>query len=141
MSDYNQTLIDDLRAHGGHASSGNFVGRQVLILTTTGAQSGQRREAPLAYTRDDDRFIVVASKGGAPTNPAWFHNLVAHPTVTVEVSGERFTATAMVPDAAERRRLYDQHAALFPAFADYERKTDRVIPVVVLQRAAASVAA
>ena len=141
MSDYNTAVIEDLRANGGHASRGNFVGRQVLILTTTGAKTGQRRESPLAYTRDGDRLVIVASKGGAPTHPAWYHNIVAHPAVTVEVNGERFDATAAIAEGTERRRLYDQHAALHPSFADYETRTDRVIPVIVLQRTASSIAA
>ena len=141
MSDYNSTLIADLRAHGGHASSGNFVGRQVLILTTTGAKTGERRESPLAYTLDGDRVVVVASKGGSPTHPAWYHNVVANPNVTVELNGERFDATAAVATGDERRRLYDGHAALHPSFAEYEQRTERVIPVIVLQRKAASAAA
>lgn len=141
MSDYNKALIDDLRAHGGHSTQPNWVGRQLLILTTTGAKSGERREMPLAYTRDGDRLVVVASKGGAPTHPAWYHNIVANRSVTVEVEGERFAATASIPDGAERRRLYDQHAALHPSFREYEERTERVIPVIVLQRKAASAAA
>ena len=142
MSDYNQTLIADLRAHGGHATSGNFVGRQVLILTTTGAKTGERRETPLAYTLDGDRVVIVASKGGSPTHPAWYHNVVANPNVTVEIDGERSDAKATVADGAERRRLYDAHAAVHPSFADYEARTGgRVIPVIVLQRKAASAAA
>ncbi len=79
MHNYNSSLIDDMRAHGGHATSGNFVGRQVLILTTTGAKTGEQRESPLAYSLDGDRVVIVASKGGAPTNPAWYHNVVATP--------------------------------------------------------------
>ena len=113
----------------------------MLILTTTGAKTGERRETPLAYTRDGDRLVIVASKGGAPSHPAWYHNVVANPAVTVEVDGERFEATATVADGSERRRLYDQHAALHPSFTEYETRTDRVIPVIVLQRKAASAAA
>lgn len=141
MSAYNKTLIDAMRANGGHPTSGHFLGRQVLILTTTGAKTGERRESPLAYTCDGDRLIIVASKGGAPTHPAWYHNIVANPAVTVEVDGQRFEAAATIADGAERRRLYDQHAALHPSFTEYETKTDRVIPVIVLQREAASAAA
>ena len=142
MSDYNQNLIADLRAHGGHATSGNFVGRQVMILTTTGAKTGEKRESPLAYTVDGDTIIVVASKGGAPTHPAWYHNVVANPNVIVEVNGDRFEATAHVATGGERRRLYDGHVAVHPGFADYEARTGgRVIPVIVLQRKAASAAA
>ncbi len=133
MSDYNTDLIADLRAHGGHASEGRWLGRQVLILTTIGARSGQPREAPLAYTRDGDDLIVVASKGGAPTHPAWYHNLVRNPDVTVEVDGTTTRARAHVVEGDERRRLYDQHAALHPTFKEYEAKTDRVIPVIRLE--------
>ena len=142
MANYNQPLIDDLRAHGGHASSGPFVGRQVLILTTTGAKTGAPRETPLAYSTDGDRIVIVASKGGAPTHPAWYHNLVANPAVTVEVDGDRFVATATVVTGDERARLYDSHAETHPSFAEYPSKTGgRVIPVIVLQRKSASVAA
>ena len=105
---------------------------------------GEDRRAPRVtarYTRDGDRLVVVASKGGAPSHPAWYHNVVANPAVTVEVDGERFDATATVADGSERRRLYDQHAALHPSFTDYETRTERVIPVIVLQRKAASAAA
>jgi deazaflavin-dependent oxidoreductase (nitroreductase family) len=131
---FNDALIADFRAHGGQASSGPFVGRPLLLLTTVGARSGQSRTTPLVYTRDGERYVVIASKGGAPTNPAWYHNLRAHPTVTIEVGEERFDADASVAEGAERRRLYDQHAALMPGFADYERRTDRIIPVVTLDR-------
>jgi deazaflavin-dependent oxidoreductase (nitroreductase family) len=141
MHDYNSSLIDDLRAHGGHATSGTFVGRQVLILTTTGAKTGRRRESPLAYTRDGDRIVIVASKGGAPSHPAWYHNVIANPHVTVELDGERFEATATVATGDQRRRLYDGHVEVHPGFADYEKRTERVIPVIVLQRNAATAAA
>ena len=141
MSDWNTNLINDMRAHGGHPSSGPFAGRQVLILTTTGAKTGAKRESPLAYTRDGDRIVIVASKGGAPTNPAWYHNVVANPNVTVELDGERFDAAATVATGDERRRLYDGHVAVHPGFADYETRTERVIRVIVLQRKAATAAA
>ena len=131
---FNERLIDDFRAHGGQITSGPFTGRSLLLLTTTGAKTGEERTNPLAYSRDGDRFVVVASKGGAPRNPAWFHNLRAHPEVTVELGPEKFRARATVADDAERRRLYDQHAAKMPAFAEYEKKTERKIPVVVLER-------
>lgn len=131
---FNERLIEDFRAHDGRITSGPFAGRSLLLLTTTGAKSGHARTNPLAYHRDGDRFVVVASKGGAPTHPAWYHNLRAHPEVTLEVGPETFGARASLPGDAERRRLYDQHAARMPAFADYEKKTTRKIPVVVLER-------
>jgi deazaflavin-dependent oxidoreductase (nitroreductase family) len=138
MSDFNTGLIDDLRANGGHASTGPFVGKQVLILTTTGAKSGQRRETPLAYSTEGDSIVIVASMGGAPQHPAWYHNLVANPAVQIEVDGKRYDATATVVDEAERRRLYDAHAELHPSFAEYEARTGgRVIPVIVLDKVAA----
>ena len=134
-SPFNDALIEDFRAHGGQASRGPFVGRPVLLLTTTGARSGEPRTAPLVYSRDGDRYVVVASKGGAPTDPAWYRNLVANPTVTVEVGTETFQARASaLTGGAERDRLYDQHAAPMPAFLEYQLRTERVIPVVLLER-------
>lgn len=141
MPDFNMALIEDLRAHGGQATSGWFVGRPLLILTTTGSKSGERRETPLVYSRDGDAFVVVASMGGAPQHPAWYHNLLAHPTVTIEVDGQTIEMHATIADEVERRRLYDQHAAINPTFLEYESKTSRVIPVIVLRSEAASVAA
>ena len=134
MPGFNDGLIADFRAHGGQATSGPFVGRPLLLLTTEGARTGSVRTVPLVYTRDGDRYVVIASKGGAPTHPAWYHNLVAHPVVGVEVGDEQFEAGASVVDGAERRRLYDQHATMMPAFAGYELKTSRVIPVITLDR-------
>ena len=135
-SSFNEQLIADLRAHRGQATSGPFVGRPVLILTTVGARSGKPRETPLAYTREGDNYVVIASKGGAPTHPAWYHNLVANPAVTVEVLGERFQARARVAEGEERDRLYRNQAQQMPAFADYQRRTARQIPVIVLERTA-----
>ena len=134
MPGFNDGLIADFRAHAGQASSGPFVGRPLLLLTTLGARTGQARTVPLVYHSDGERYVVIASKGGAPTHPAWYHNLVAHPVVNVEVGAERFEADASVADGAERRRLYDQQAAMMPAFAGYELKTSRVIPVITLDR-------
>jgi deazaflavin-dependent oxidoreductase (nitroreductase family) len=127
-------LIADFRAHGGQVTGGPFAGRPVLLLTTKGARSGQPRLAPLVYSRDGDHFVIVASKGGAPTHPAWYHNLLANPVVTVEVGGETFEALARVTEGAERDRLFAERAATSPNFAEYQKKTTRVIPVVVLER-------
>jgi deazaflavin-dependent oxidoreductase (nitroreductase family) len=132
-SDFNKNLIADLRANQGQATSGPFRGGSVLILTTTGAKSGETRENPLAYTRTGDDYVVIASKGGAPTHPAWFHNLLANPEVKVEVLGETIPVLARVAEGEEHQRLYDAHAAVMPGFADYQRKTTRKIPVVVLE--------
>ena len=133
---FNQNLIEDLRTNGGRATSGPFQGRDVLILTTRGARSGGLRESPLVYTRDGDRYLVAASKGGADTHPDWYHNLVADPEVTVEVLGQKFAARAQLYAEAndERRRLYDTHGMVSPAFKEYEAKTARVIPMVALTR-------
>ena len=127
-------LITDFRAHGGEVTSGPFAGRPVLLLTTTGAKSGQPRLAPVVYSRDGEQYVIVASKGGAPTHPAWYLNLLANPVVTVEVGGETFELRATATEGAERDRLYEQHAAHSPSFAEYQRRTTRIIPVVVLER-------
>jgi deazaflavin-dependent oxidoreductase (nitroreductase family) len=132
-ADWNHGLIDDFRAHG-KVTSGPFVGRQVLLLTTKGAKTGEERVAPLVYTRDGDRIVIVASMGGAHVHPFWFNNVVANPVVTVELGTETFRAQATVADKAERRQLYDQHAELHPSFVEYETKTTREIPVVLLER-------
>jgi len=105
----------------------------MLLLTTTGAKSGTLRTTPLVYLPDGDRLVVIASKGGAPTHPAWYHNLVAHPDVTVEVGSEMLPVRAAVLSGEERDRLYARQAALRPAFAEYQAKTTRRIPVVALQ--------
>jgi len=112
-----------------------FKGAPILLLTTRGAKSGTVYTTPLAYTRDGNRLVIIASKGGAPSNPAWYHNLVANPTVTVEVGPEKFEAKASVAQGDERDRLFDAQAALMPNFAEYQQNTTRRIPVVVLERA------
>lgn len=130
---FNGSLVADFRAHG-KVTGGRFAGRQLLLLTTVGRKSGAARTMPLAYSQDGDRYVVAASKGGMPTNPAWYPNLLQNPIVTVEVGTETFRARATVPDPAERRRLYDQHATVHQSFRDYEKRTSRVIPVVILER-------
>ncbi len=127
-------LVEDFRAHGGKVTSGPFVDRDLLLLTTTGAKSGLPRLTPLVYSRAGDRYVIVASKGGAPTDPAWYLNLIANPIVTAEVGLERFRARAVVADGAERDRLFAERAARYPAFGEYQQRTTRVIPVVLLER-------
>ena len=142
MSDFNSNLIDQIRAGNGRLTDGPFAGRQVLVLTTTGAKSGEKRETPLVYSRDGDDIVIIASMGGAPNHPAWYHNIVADPRVTIEVGGAPIEATAWIAQGPERRRLYDQHAELHESFNEYEAKTGgRVIQVILLRRVAASAAA
>ena len=133
MSDWNTKVIEEFRQNEGRVG-GQFEGAPVLLLTTTGRRSGQLRTNPMMYLADGDRLLVFASKGGAPTNPDWYTNLVANPQVTVEVGTDSFPAHASALQGAERDRFYAQQAALYPGFAEYERMTDRVIPVVALVR-------
>lgn len=134
VNDFNTNVIEEFRANAG-VVGGPFEGTPVLLLTTTGAKSGLERVNPVVYRVEGDALYIFATKGGAPTNPDWFHNLGAHPEVTVELGGDTFRAVAEVLVGAERDRIYADHAAAFPAFADYEAGTDRVIPVVRLVRA------
>jgi deazaflavin-dependent oxidoreductase (nitroreductase family) len=133
-ADFAQMLIDDMRAHDGQVTSGPMAGRPLMILTTKGAKTGEDREAIVTYTRDGARYVVAATKSGAPTNPAWYHNLVAHPEVGVEAGGEVFRAHATVTSGVERQRLWGQHAAERPEFREYPSMTTRVIPVIILDR-------
>jgi deazaflavin-dependent oxidoreductase (nitroreductase family) len=126
----NQRVVEAFRANDGKVAGWGSL----MLLTTTGAKSGKERVNPLAYSTDGDRVIVLASKGGAPSNPDWYYNLVASPIVTVEVGGERYQARARVTEGAERERLFKSHVALLPNFAEYQNKTDRQIPVIVLER-------
>jgi deazaflavin-dependent oxidoreductase (nitroreductase family) len=135
MSDYNQRLVEEFRANNGKVG-GQFANSPLMVLTTIGAKSGLPRTIPLVYTKDGDRLVIIASKGGAPTNPDWYHNLVANPTATVELPGETFQARAVIAEDAERDRLFAQQAEQMPGFADYQRNTTRQIPVVVLERIA-----
>ena len=132
-SNYNQRIIEEFRTNGGRVTS-HPSRDQLLLLTTTGAKTGRLHTTPVMYTRDGDRLLVYASKAGAPTNPAWYHNLVATPRVTVEVGTEKFEADATVVTGEERDRLYSRHAERYPGFAEYQEKTSRKIPVVALTR-------
>jgi deazaflavin-dependent oxidoreductase (nitroreductase family) len=129
----NQRIIDEFRANEGKVG-GHFEGKTLLLLHTTGAKSGQERINPVAYVRDGERYVVIASKGGAPTNPDWYHNIFAHPRLTIEVGTETFQVDAKVAEEPERTRLYNKMVEMLPGFDDYRRKTERVIPVIVLMR-------
>lgn len=132
MSDFNSAIIAEFRAHGGKVG-GPFEGAPLLLLTSTGAKSGERRTAPVMYLPDGERMVIFASKAGAPTNPAWYHNLLANPSATVEVGTATVDVDARVASGEERERLFRRQANLYPQFADYAQKTTRQIPVVVLQ--------
>jgi deazaflavin-dependent oxidoreductase (nitroreductase family) len=133
-NDFTTNLINSLRANRGALNDGPFKGRQVALLTTVGAKSGTIRTTPLVYTQDGSRWVIVASKGGSDTHPAWYLNLLANPHATIEVAGETIPVIATPADAVERRRLYNQHAELHPSFTEYEQKTERTIPVLILER-------
>jgi deazaflavin-dependent oxidoreductase (nitroreductase family) len=133
-NEWNRKVIDEFRANEG-VVGGMFEGMPILLVRTTGAKSGAARINPVAYQRlDDDTVAVFASYGGAPKNPDWFHNLVANPDVTVEIGTDTYAARARVATGEERERIWEAEKALMPQFADYETKTDRQIPVVVLEK-------
>ncbi|HUQ16176.1 MAG TPA: nitroreductase family deazaflavin-dependent oxidoreductase [Candidatus Saccharimonadales bacterium] len=132
---FNEDLVAQFRKNRGLITEGSFTGRDILVLTTTGAKTGLPRTKPLVYARDGERYLIIASKGGAPTHPAWYHNLRTHSEVTVEVGAETFQAKATAfSRGPERRRLYDIASEANPGFKDYERKTEREIPAILLER-------
>ncbi|MBI3799141.1 MAG: nitroreductase family deazaflavin-dependent oxidoreductase [Deltaproteobacteria bacterium] len=133
LSDFNQKVISEFRANQGKVS-GQMANMPVLLLTTTGAKSGRTITKPLVYTTDGDRIVIVASFAGGPKNPPWYYNLVANPEATVELGSERFRVRAAVTADEERRRLFNRQAEQMPIFAEYEKKTTRQIPVLVLKR-------
>jgi deazaflavin-dependent oxidoreductase (nitroreductase family) len=133
MSDWNDKVIAEFRANQGRVG-GQFEGAPLLLLHSTGAKSGQERVNPMMYQAVGDGFAVFASKAGADTNPDWYHNLRAHPEARIEVGTETIDVTARVLDPEERAPIWEEQKARYPGFADYERKTDRVIPVVMLER-------
>lgn len=133
LNSWNSNIIEEFRANDGQVG-GDFLGKPVLLLHTIGAKSGQERINPLVYSVDDDRIVIIASFAGAPRHPDWFHNILSQQDVTLEVGTDTFRARATVTEGEERQRLFDQQAAEMPFFNDYQAKTDRVIPVVVLER-------
>ncbi|MEW1586468.1 nitroreductase family deazaflavin-dependent oxidoreductase [Micromonospora vinacea] len=134
MSDFNDKIIAEFRANGGQVG-GQFAGAPLLLLHTVGAKSGQPRVNPMMYQTVDDGYAVFASKGGAPTNPDWYYNLLAHPKVQAEIGTDTIELVARVAVGDERERIWGPLKAAYPGFADYERKTTRQIPVVVLEPA------
>ncbi|MBM3672590.1 MAG: nitroreductase family deazaflavin-dependent oxidoreductase [Actinobacteria bacterium] len=133
MNEFNQKIIDEFRANEGKVG-GMFEGAPLLLLHTTGAKSGKERIAPLAYGRDGDHVVVFGSKAGAPMHPDWFHNLVANPRVTVEIGTEQYAADARVTEGEERERIWEKQKRDIPNFNEYEKLTERQIPVIVLER-------
>ena len=137
MDDFESQLIADMRAHDGQVTAGPLAGHPLLILTSTGAKTGQPRRSILTASRDGDDYIVAGTAGGSPTVPGWVHNVSAHPEVTIESGNVTFGGRAeTILDGPERDRLWAQHVATLPWFADYPAQTGRVIPMVRLRRVA-----
>lgn len=134
MSDWNEKIIAEFRAHGGQVG-GQFAGAPLLLLHTVGARSGRPRVNPMMYQKLDGGYAVFASKAGAPTNPDWYHNLLAHPRVRAEIGTDTVELVARVTAGDERERIWSAQKAAYPGFADYEQQTTRQIPVVVLEPA------
>lgn len=133
MNAWNRQIMEEFHANAGKVG-GPFEGVPLLLLTTIGARSGQRRTTPLGYMPDGDRLIIFATRGGLPTSPDWYYNLLAHPEVTVEVGTETFEVTAVVLTGEERDRLYARQVERAPVFAEYQARTTRKIPVIALHR-------
>jgi deazaflavin-dependent oxidoreductase (nitroreductase family) len=131
---WTRSLIADMREHGGRPSSGPMAGKPLAILTSIGAKSGEPRTAIVTYHKDGDRWAIAASKGGDPKHPAWFHNLEAHPDVTIEVDNKKVPVHAIVTAGPERDRLWEDHVKALPEFGAYPGKTTRVIPMILLER-------
>jgi len=131
-NDWNKQIITQFRANGG--KNVPPFGDALLLLTTTGAKSGEPRTTPLVYSRDGDKYVIIASKAGAPTSPDWYHNLRRNPVATVEIGTDKFQVRSSEAKGADRDRLYRAHAAIFPTFNDYEKQTTRVIPALWLER-------
>ena len=133
MADFNKKIVEEFRANDGKVG-GYFANNTLLLLHTTGAKSGQERVNPLVTFEDGDRLVVIASKGGAPSNPDWYYNVVANPVVSVEYGTDKFQARATVTSEPERTELYEKMESKFASFSEYKEKAGRVIPVVTLSR-------
>lgn len=133
VNDWNRRIIDEFRANEGRVG-GQFAGVPVLLLTHKGAKSGKQRTNPLAYMQDGDRYLIFGSKGGAPKHPDWYFNLKANPDASIEVGTDKYDVTAAEVTGEERDRLYAKNAERITAFADYEKRTSRKIPVFALTR-------
>jgi deazaflavin-dependent oxidoreductase (nitroreductase family) len=133
VSDWNKKITQEFRANDGIVG-GPYEGATLLLLHTVGAKSGLERVNPVICLTDNDRYVIVASKGGAPDNPDWYHNILANPDVTIEVGPEAFKAHAEVASEPERTQLYEKMEAMRPSFTEYKDKTSRTIPVVILTR-------
>lgn len=134
LNDWNKTIMDEFRANAGKVG-GMFAGAPMLLLHSTGAKSGKQYTHPLVYLADGDRWIIIASKAGAPTNPDWYYNLLKHKTAEIEVDTDKIKVNVEVVTGAERDRLFNKQASIMPPFAEYQQKTSRVIPVLALTRA------
>lgn len=132
MPDFNSQIIEEFRAHGGKVG-GRFEGAPLLLLHTVGAKTGQERVNPVMYRSAGTGYAVFATKAGAPTNPDWYHNLIAHPQVTAEIGTEAMNLTARVAGPEEREQIWAAQKSEYPGFADYEQQTTRQIPVVILE--------
>jgi deazaflavin-dependent oxidoreductase (nitroreductase family) len=137
VKNWNDRIIEEFRANDGRVG-GPFEGAPILLLHHTGARTGAARVNPLAYQADGDRFVVFGSKGGAPTNPDWYHNLRANPQASIEVGTETIPVRAKVAEGNERERIWNRQKELMPGFAAYEQRTRRQIPVIILERSAGS---
>lgn len=129
---FEEALIEDMRAHDGVVTTGPLKGHPLLVMTSTGAQTGEPRRAILTWSRDGDAYVVAGTAGGSRRDPAWAKNLEADPQVTIEVGNRTFPARASFVDASERPQVWDRHVAALPHFADYPEQTGRVIPMVRL---------
>jgi deazaflavin-dependent oxidoreductase (nitroreductase family) len=132
---FENAIIDDMRAHDGQVTEGPLAGNPLLVLTMTGAKSGEPRRVILTYSRNGDDYIVTGSKGGAPTDPVWLNNLRVNPLVSIETGNRTFPALAEIVEGIERDRLWHAHVAALPFFGDYPAKAGRVIPFVRLRPA------